>query len=99
MGRIPGFTSHVFPTQSLSYLSLTANIGLSLFLFLVGLEIDAALIRKNARLSVTIALAGMAVPFGLGSALSVPIYHHFIDRSVKFTYFMLFTGCVFGTRD
>jgi len=60
-GRIPGFTDHVFPTQSRSYLSLVANIGLSLFLFLVGLEIDAGVIRRNAKMSVTVALAGMII--------------------------------------
>jgi Kef-type K+ transport system membrane component KefB len=91
-GRIPGFSEHVFPTDSLPYLSLVANIGLCLFLFLVGLEIDASVIRRNARLSVSVALAGMCLPFGLGAALSIPIYHHFIDSSVKFTHFMLFTG-------
>jgi len=60
-GRIPGFTNHVFPSQSRSYLSLVANIGLSLFLFLVGLEIDAGVIRRNAKMSVTVALAGMII--------------------------------------
>lgn len=67
-GRIPGFTQHIFPEDSRPYLSLTANIGLCLFLFLVGLEIDTDIIRRNARLSVTIALAGMCLPFGA--------YHH-----------------------
>jgi Kef-type K+ transport system membrane component KefB len=37
-----------------------------LFLFLVGLEIDAAVIRHSARLSVTVGLAGMVFPFGIG---------------------------------
>ena len=60
-GRIPGFTEHIFPAQSLSYLSLVANIGLSLFLFLVGLEIDAGVIRRNARLSMTVAFAGIVL--------------------------------------
>ena len=73
-----------------------ANIGLCLFLFLVGLEIDAAVIRRNARLSATVALAGMAIPFGFGAALAVPLYHHFIDPSVKFTNFMLFTGVAYS---
>ncbi|KAL4073309.1 Sodium/hydrogen exchanger family-domain-containing protein [Scleroderma yunnanense] len=95
-GRIPGFTEHVFPSDSLPYLSLVANIGLCLFLFLVGLEIDASVVKRNARLSITIALAGIALPFGLGSALSVPLYHHFIDPSVHFTYFMLFTGVAYS---
>jgi hypothetical protein len=39
-GRIPGFTEHIFPSQSLPYLSLVANIGLTLFLFIMGLEIN-----------------------------------------------------------
>jgi Kef-type K+ transport system membrane component KefB len=60
-GRIPGFTKHIFPDESRPYLSLVANIGLALFLFLVGLEIDAGVIRRNAKLSMTVALAGMVV--------------------------------------
>ncbi|KAF8625621.1 hypothetical protein AX17_006806 [Amanita inopinata Kibby_2008] len=95
-GRIPGFTEHIFPPQSKPYLSLTANIGLCLFLFLVGLEIDASIIKRNARLSVTVALAGMLLPFGLGAGVSVPIYKHFIDQTVHFTYFMLFAGVAFS---
>lgn len=95
-GRIPGFQEHIFPTASIPYLSLVANMGLCLFLFLVGLEIDAAVIKRNARLSVTVALAGMSLPFGLGAALSVPLYHTFIDQSVKFTNFMLFTGVAYS---
>ncbi|KAH7915459.1 Sodium/hydrogen exchanger family-domain-containing protein [Hygrophoropsis aurantiaca] len=95
-GRIPGFTQHIFPPQSLSYLSLVANIGLCLFLFLVGLEIDASIIKRNARLSVIVSLAGMALPFGLGAALSIPLYHHFIDPDVVYTHFMLFTGVAYS---
>ncbi|KAG6827512.1 hypothetical protein H0H92_011484, partial [Tricholoma furcatifolium] len=95
-GRIPGFTEHIFPDASRPYLSLTANIGLCLFLFLVGLEIDATVIRKNARLSVTVALAGMVLPFGIGAGLSVALYREFISESIKFTYFMLFAGVAFS---
>ncbi|KAJ7782014.1 Sodium/hydrogen exchanger family-domain-containing protein [Mycena maculata] len=95
-GRIPGFTKHIFPQASLSYLSLVANIGLVFFLFLVGLEIDGGIVKRNARLSAAVAFAGMALPFGLGAGLSVPLYHHFIDESVKFTYFMLFTGVAYS---
>ncbi|KAI0332794.1 hypothetical protein GY45DRAFT_1245845 [Cubamyces sp. BRFM 1775] len=91
-GRIPGFTQHIFPNDSRSYLNLVANIGLCLFLFIVGLEIDAAVIKRNARLSLTIAAFGVCIPFGVGAALSVPLYHHFIDSSVSFTNFMLFTA-------
>lgn len=95
-GRIPGFTQHIFPSESIPFLQLVANIGLVLFLFLVGLEIETASIKKNARYSMPIALAGMCLPFGLGAALSVPLYNHFIDHSIKFTNFMLFTGVAYS---
>ena len=42
-----------------------------------------------------IALGGMVLPFGLDVALSIPLYHRFIDQSIKFTYFMLFTGVAY----
>ncbi|KAJ7879936.1 Sodium/hydrogen exchanger family-domain-containing protein [Mycena olivaceomarginata] len=95
-GSIPHFSQRIFPEDSKPYLSLVANIGLVLFLFLVGLEIDAAIIKRNARLSASVALAGMILPFGFGAALAVPLYHKFIDESVKFTHFMLFTGVAYS---
>jgi hypothetical protein len=82
-----GFTEHIFPTQSRPFLSLTANIGLCLFLFLIGLEIDAGVIKRNAKLSATVALAGMSIPFGLGFALALPLHDEFIGDDVKYTYF------------
>lgn len=96
MGRIPGFTFRIFPEQSIPYLSLVANIGLVLFLFLVGLEIDSGVIKRNARLSATISLAGMILPFGIGSGLSHAIYRQFISPDVKFTHFLLFTGVAYS---
>ncbi|KAH0826153.1 Sodium/hydrogen exchanger family-domain-containing protein [Lanmaoa asiatica] len=91
-GRIPGFTENIFPSVSLPCLSLSANIGLCLFLFLVGLGIDTNVIKRNVHKSAIVSLAGIVVSFGLGSVLSIPLYHHFIDPSVHFTSFMLFTG-------
>lgn len=96
MGRIPGFTQHIFPEDSQPYLSLVANIGLVLFLFLVGLEIDAVVIRRNARLSATISLAGMVLPFGIGAGMAHAIYMRFVAKSIEFTHFMLFTGVAYS---
>lgn len=62
----------------------------------MGLEIDGAVIRRNVRLSATVAMAGMILPFGLGAGLSVAIYHQFVDPNIKFTHFMLFTGVAFS---
>lgn len=96
MGRIPGFTEHIFPIQSLPHLSLVANIGICLFLFIVGLEVDASIITRNARSSLFIALSTTAFSFGLGAAISVPLYHEFIGPPVEFVHFMLFTGVSFS---
>ncbi|KZS91521.1 hypothetical protein SISNIDRAFT_456745 [Sistotremastrum niveocremeum HHB9708] len=96
MGRIPGFTQHIFPAISIPYLSLVANIGLVLFLFLVGLEIDIQSIRKNARQSITISLGGILLPFGIGAGMSKAIYEKFVvpvTPGTSFGHFMLFT-CV-----
>jgi len=95
-GRIPGFSDHIFSQESRSSLTLVANIGLVLFLFLVGLEIEGSVIKRNAKLSATIALGGMVIPFGLGAAYSVALYKEFVDPSIKFTYFMLFVGVAFS---
>ncbi|CCO37307.1 K(+)/H(+) antiporter 1 [Rhizoctonia solani AG-1 IB] len=97
MGRIPGFTEHIFPEQSRPFLSLVANIGLILFLFLVGLEIDVGVIKRNARTSVTISAGGMLLPFGIGCAVAIPIYNNFIDPdAASFGHFLLFVGVAFS---
>lgn len=92
MGRIPGFSTSIFPTESLPYLNLTATVGLVLFLFLTALEVDPRIITRNAKASTLISLAGIAIPFAMGAGIAVPIYRIFVDQSVKFSYFILFTG-------
>ncbi|GJJ13912.1 hypothetical protein Clacol_008169 [Clathrus columnatus] len=96
LGRIPNFTNYFFPEISKPYLFLIADIGLVLFLFLVGLEIEAGAVCKTVSLSASIALGGIILPFGLGSALAVPLYNHFGDPSVEFTHFFLFIGIAFS---
>lgn len=92
-GRIPGFTQHIFPDQSIPYLNLVANLGLVLFLFLVGLEVDLRIVRRCAVSSTFISLSGLVIPFGLGAAVSVGIYNSFIEKeNVSFGHFLLFTG-------
>lgn len=90
-GRIPGFTESIFPQQSLSYLNLVATIGLVLFLFLVGLEVDFSVFKKNATASVSISVVGLLIPFGLGAAVATGLYDRFVDpEQVEFSHFLLF---------
>lgn len=93
MGRIPNFSKSVFPTESLPFINLVATIGLVLFLFLVGLELDLSVVKKNARASTIISAAGILLPFGVGAGIAVPIYNEFVDTAnVSFGHFLLFVG-------
>jgi Kef-type K+ transport system membrane component KefB len=93
MGRIPGFASTIFPPDGLPYLNLVSNIGLVMFLFLVGLELDPALVLKRARFALGISFAGMALPLGVGAAVSYVLYEELgPDTTVGFGQFLLFCG-------
>ncbi|CAH7668764.1 Sodium/hydrogen exchanger family-domain-containing protein [Phakopsora pachyrhizi] len=97
MGRIPHFTNAIFPKQSISYLSLVANIGLVLFLFIIGLEVDLKLLKKNSKSAIGIGMTGLIVPFGIGALVSIGIYDRFIDQDlVKFSHFLLFICVAFS---
>lgn len=100
MGRIPGFTDAIFPTESIPNLTLVANLGLVLFLFIVGLEVDLRYFVSNWRLAVSVGVAGMALPFGLGCAISWGLYNQFRDDSgivpIEFGTYMLFIGIAFS---
>jgi len=93
MGRIPGFTNAIFPAASLPYLNLTATIGIVLYLFLTALEVDIRIVNRNAKSSTIISLAGIALPFSVGAAVAVPLYHKFVNKElISFGYFILFSG-------
>jgi Kef-type K+ transport system membrane component KefB len=66
MGRIPGFRNAIFPASSMPLLSLVANLGLVIFLFLVGLEVDMRLLFVNWKIAASVSAAGMVLPFGFG---------------------------------
>lgn len=92
MGRIPGFQETIFPTQSLPFINLIATLGLVFFLFQVGLEVNVKVIKKDWRKSLSIAVAGMALPFGLGAAVAVGLYKLQNDYTISFGSFVLFLG-------
>ncbi|KAG5333233.1 hypothetical protein C0989_006015, partial [Termitomyces sp. Mn162] len=96
MGRIPHFQSRIFPDAGNAGLSLTSTIGLVIFLFLVGLEIDTKAVKRHFLAASTISIAGLVVPLGLGAALGVAIYKEFINPDVNFGYFLLFTAVAVG---
>lgn len=96
MGRIPGFSAAIFPTTSIPNLTLVANLGLVLFLFLVGLEVDLRYFVSNWKVAVSVGAAGMALPFGLGCAIAWGLFHEFRTddgtEPIPFGVYMLFIG-------
>lgn len=96
MGRIPGFKDAIFPAVGMDNLNLVANIGLTLFLFIVGLEVDLRIALNNWKVALNVGILGMVVPFGLGAAIAVGLYNEFKDEPgtepISFGIFMLFIG-------
>ncbi|QUC17338.1 uncharacterized protein UV8b_01579 [Ustilaginoidea virens] len=96
MGRIPGFQDAIFPAASIPNLNNVANLGLILYLFLIGLETDVRFLVSNWRVATSVAVAGLALPFGIGCALAYGVYHAFRGdaglQPIKFSVYMLFIG-------
>lgn len=96
MGNIPGFREAIFPEESLVNLNLVANLGLVLYLFMIGLETDVRFLISNWRVATTVAFTGLAVPFGLGCAIAWGLYNEFRNddgvEHVDFPVYMLFVG-------
>ncbi|KAK3822854.1 MAG: Sodium/hydrogen exchanger family-domain-containing protein [Benniella sp.] len=82
LGKIPGLNDAVFPSQSIPFLNLVANLGLVLFLFPVGLELDPKLILKRAKHALGISIAGLLVPFAFSCGVAMFLYKEF-ERSAN----------------
>ena len=93
MGRIPGFTAAIFPSASMPNLNLAANVGLVLFLFLVGLEVDLRFLVGNWKIALGVGALGMMLPFGLGAAIAYGLYHQFPTATpISFGVYLVFIG-------
>jgi len=75
LGLLPGdLDGKLFPPEVLPYLNILAQLGLVLFMFIVGLELDMLLIRGRERLAGTISAASVVLPFALGAGLSLLLW-------------------------
>ncbi len=88
----PEFSSTLFPTQSLGNLQFLSQIGLILFMFVIGMELDLKVLRNKAKEAVVISHASIVIPFALGITLAYFIYHSFAPEGVQFLSFGLFLG-------
>lgn len=88
----PGLFTALFPPESLSFLNALSQIGLLLFMFVIGLELDPQMLKKHRHLVVMTSHVSIIVPFLLGSLLALYLYPRLSDDRVKFTHFALFLG-------
>lgn len=86
----PEFSAFLFPKESLGNLQFLSQIGLILFMYIVGMELDLSVLRKKAHDAVVISHASIIIPFALGIGLSYFIYKEFAPEGIQFTSFALF---------
>jgi Kef-type K+ transport system membrane component KefB len=82
----------IFPDRSLGSLNAVSQVGLVLFLFVVGLEHDPRELKGHGATAVITSHASILVPFFLGSALALFLYPRLADDNITFTQFALFMG-------
>src|SRR6202050_2958240 len=88
----PGLASQVLSVSVAPYLAVISQVGVVLYMFLVGLELDTDLLRQRTKSSIAISHASIIVPFLLGGVLALWLYPPFGIRNVSFTVFALFIG-------
>lgn len=93
LGRLsPEATSFLFPSSIMPILGVLAQLGVILYMFLVGLELNSEMLRSHAGSTVAISHASILAPFMLGAVLALGIYRTYAPTGVSFTSFALFMG-------
>lgn len=88
----PEFSGVLFPAESLGNLQFLSQIGLILFMFVIGMELDLKVLKNRANDAVVISHASIVIPFALGMCLAYYVYHQFAPEGVEFLSFSLFLG-------
>lgn len=93
LGRVwPEAAAVVLPPSVAPFLGVIAQLGVILYMFLVGLELNPGVLRERAHATVAISHASIIAPFLLGATLSLLLYPRLSSSDVPFTSFALFVG-------
>ncbi len=93
LGQVaPGLAAFLLPPQVAPLLGAIAQVGVVLYMFLVGLELNPSLLRRRTQAAVAISHTSIIAPFLLGAALALWLYPRLSSRDVSFTVFALFMG-------
>jgi Kef-type K+ transport system membrane component KefB len=88
----PTLSAQLFPASSLSYLNVLSQVGLVLFMFLVGLSLDHDAVREQRKTALFASHVSIAAPFCLGVLVALRLYPRLATEGVTFTGFALFMG-------
>lgn len=89
---MPEFSAFVFPSASLPNLQFLSQVGLILFMFVIGMELDLKVLKNKARDAVVISHASIIIPYTLGMSLAHFIYTEYAPPQINFLSFSLFIG-------
>src|SRR5690242_5665859 len=88
----PHSAAYLFPPSSLGFLNALSQVGVVIFMFLVGLGINPGELKKEGHAAVLTSHVSITAPFVLASFLALYLYPRLSDDSVSFTNFALFMG-------
>jgi Kef-type K+ transport system membrane component KefB len=88
----PEFSLALFPIASLGNLQFLSQIGLILFMFVIGMELDLKVLQNRAKDAIVISHASIVIPFALGIGLAYFVYFKFAPEGIAFLPFALFMG-------
>ena len=88
----PHFSAYLFPASSLGFLNVLSQVGVIVFMFLVGLGINPRELKKQGHAAVLTSHVSITAPFVLAAFLAMYLYPRLSDDSVAFTSFALFMG-------
>ena len=88
----PEYSLALFPLESLGNLQFLSQIGLILFMFVIGMELDLKILKNRANDAVVISHVSIVFPFTLGIGLAYFVYDQFAPKGINFLGFALFMG-------
>ena len=88
----PGASAALFPPERLASLEAISQVGMVVFMFLIGLRLDPHHLRGSGRTAIAISQTSIVLPFALGSALAVWLHPRLAPAGVGLTGFALFMG-------
>jgi len=88
----PSVSALIFPHESFISLQFLSQIGLTFFMFVIGMELDLSKIKDKTQDAVIISHASIIFPFFLGACLSYFVYQYLAPQHVSFVSFTLFLG-------